>query len=384
MSAQTIPELALSDTSESSSSYHEVQYDPSKNGLWVDDQEEEVEEDEDEDEDEVVPPSTVTPWNASGWDDTAFVQVWEAAKEEYMKHHDPVSPYVPFKADRDLVDLSKQRTKDSWKIKLQAKEQLDREEAEANGLPLMGSKATSSLWYSSLFRPPPPTARKKRPAKKPKHTHQPTSLEAYHPLSPSFAPLSPSNDNVASTSSSTSQIPDLSLNPEPEPNWDATWTGEGEEQWEYEEEEEEAVYTGVRTVQLDFGGGGGGGGGRAGHWDDGELVKGWERGKREWEAIHGKSKSWLDQAMEDAAALAAAAQSSAQPATSASTSILPSSSSLPPKPSTTPVPVLDKVSRRNLARFGRAEGGSGTAGAGGEGGEEKEVVGQEGEGLSYD
>lgn len=84
MSAQTIPELALSDTSESSSSYHEVQYDPSKNGLWVDDQEEEVEEDEDEDEDEVVPPSTVTPWNASGWDDTAFVQVWEAAKEEYM------------------------------------------------------------------------------------------------------------------------------------------------------------------------------------------------------------------------------------------------------------------------------------------------------------
>jgi len=76
MSAQTIPELALSDTSDTSSSYHEVQYDPSKNGPWVDDQ-------EDEEEEDLALPPTVTPWNASGWDDTAFVHVWAAAKEEY-------------------------------------------------------------------------------------------------------------------------------------------------------------------------------------------------------------------------------------------------------------------------------------------------------------
>jgi len=87
--------------------------------------------------------------------------------------------------------------------------------------------------------------------------------------------------------------------------------------------------------------------------------------------------------MEDAAALAATHQTA-----STSTSLPSSSSSLPPKPSTTPTaPIaLDKVAKRNLARFGRVGSGSGGGdGKEGEGkGGEKEVVGQEAKGLSYD
>lgn len=64
-------------------------------------------------------------------------------------HHDPISPYVPFKADRDLVDLSKQRTPDSWKIKMQAGEQLDRQRAEASGMPPPGTKERTSLSVSA-------------------------------------------------------------------------------------------------------------------------------------------------------------------------------------------------------------------------------------------
>ena len=85
MAAHTVPELAISESSDTSSAaYHEVAYDPMTSGPWVDDEEDDQTEVATMDEAEVVPPPMVTPWNASGWDDTAFVHVWAAAKEEYM------------------------------------------------------------------------------------------------------------------------------------------------------------------------------------------------------------------------------------------------------------------------------------------------------------
>ena len=119
-------------------------------------------------------------------------------------------------------------------------------------------------------------------AKKSKTPSHPSTA----PLSPdsSYRPLSPPAFAPASPTASTSALPNLDITDtavEEEPSWEASWV-EGGEEIEYEDDWEEETYAGVgaaaATVQLDFGGGG-----KSGHWDDADLVKGWEREKKQWE-----------------------------------------------------------------------------------------------------
>lgn len=81
MAAQTVPELALSESDEHdvndlgegplSGDFREVEYDPSH--VWIEDP-----------DDPMEPPPALSQWDKNGWDDTALVSVWAAATEEFI------------------------------------------------------------------------------------------------------------------------------------------------------------------------------------------------------------------------------------------------------------------------------------------------------------
>lgn len=62
-----------------------------------------------------------------------------------QRYNDPTAPFVPFEVDEDLIALSKQTMKDSWKIKMKAREQIERAAWEEVGLPPRGTRETTNL-----------------------------------------------------------------------------------------------------------------------------------------------------------------------------------------------------------------------------------------------
>ena len=129
---------------------------------------------------------------------------------------------------------------------------------------------------------------------------QKTSQPSTGPVSPDdYRPQSPEAYAPESPTASTSALPELEGEESEvveDSTWDASWV-EGAGEIEYEDDWEEEPYGGVAAatpIQLDFGGGKGG---KNGHWDDGDLVRGWEREKKQWEVSQAsccpvRSRAW--------------------------------------------------------------------------------------------
>ncbi|CED82945.1 hypothetical protein [Phaffia rhodozyma] len=407
--------LSLSDGSESDSSFTEVQYDPAKDREWLEDEEEEAvvaaavavniddENREQEKASEVVIESSsqaVTKkekengelliWDKNGWDDMVLLKAFDAAREEYQAYHAPIAPYKPFVADPMLAIRSKERSSNSWKLKLELKEQLAREAKEAKGIPPPGVSNTLNLWYTRLVpsasgsksnaplassstnsgQPKSSTnsskGRSKRSAqpdisinpygstpskKRHKRSNQTTPPSIIHSLSPTH------NDYTPDSPSYTPQSPTFSIPGSPSPRSIDQAPIEPEvEKYDKQGQDlrsddgrgiEEEQWEEGREVEFGFLGVGGGGMLDSNQWDDSSLVEDWERQKKNWQAQHGTTKSWLDLALEAQARGESISSLDIQPAVPLSST----STSIPTSSISSASSGIDKVAERNIARF---------------------------------